>query len=656
MTTGNERQHGHIGQHALSQPKYRPDIDGLRAIAVISVVGFHAFPNSIKGGFIGVDIFFVISGFLISCIIFGSLGNGSFSYSEFYARRVKRIFPALIVVLTACFALGWFMLLADEYKQLGKHMAAGAGFISNLVLWQESGYFDASSYTKLLLHLWSLGIEEQFYIFWPLLLGLVWTRKWNFLLLTLLIAAASFALNIYYVGSDPVATFYSPLSRCWELMVGGILAYLVLHKPQHLQYKPNWQSAAGVFLIAIGLMLITKHNQFPSWWALLPTAGAFLMISAGPEAWLNRNLLGNRVLVWVGLISYPLYLWHWPLLSLARIIELPMSARAARVAAVVLSIVLAWLTARLVEKPIRFGRSHGAMPLLLGLLMVAILLAGYGTYARDGLAFRKIDRSPVFVYDWEQGYRYNQCFLDATGNLSSASTFASHCSGVGSSSASRPLVLLWGDSHAASLYRGLATRAKTGGFDLAQYNAAGCPPIADFSVSSRETCLETNRFVLSKIRELGPRTVILSAYWSMYNGTADGSDLLDYRKLKSTIHALREMGVPDIVLVGHLPTFEIDQPKIGAKEFVANRVDRTYRHFNPASRDADREMRRFAEDNGVTFVSPIELLCDREGCLVSASRTELVPLAWDYGHLTEAGSNLLIDLAIRQQKLHLPSI
>ena len=165
----------------LTLPKYRADIDGLRAIAVLSVVGFHAFPKWVAGGFIGVDIFFVISGFLISTIIFGNLTAGTFSFIEFYSRRVRRIFPALLLLLIACYAFGWFALLADEYKQLGKHIAGGAGFVSNLVLWNERGYFDNSAVTKPLLHLWSLGIEEQFYIVWPLLLWLASRLRVNLL-------------------------------------------------------------------------------------------------------------------------------------------------------------------------------------------------------------------------------------------------------------------------------------------------------------------------------------------------------------------------------------------------------------------------------------------------------------------------------------------
>ncbi|RYY63558.1 MAG: acyltransferase, partial [Comamonadaceae bacterium] len=232
----------------MIHPKYRPDIDGLRAVAVLSVLGFHAFPQWVKGGFIGVDIFFVISGFLISTIIFGSLQGKGFSYAEFYARRIKRIFPALVVVMAATFAFGWYILLPGEWQQLGKHVAAGAGFVSNFAFWGEAGYFDNAAETKPLLHLWSLAIEEQFYIFWPLLLGLAWKRRWRMLAVIGAVAAASFLLNVSTIHSHRTAAFYSPLSRFWELMAGGMLAYMRLHKPHLLVKQRNLQAIAGFVL------------------------------------------------------------------------------------------------------------------------------------------------------------------------------------------------------------------------------------------------------------------------------------------------------------------------------------------------------------------------------------------------------------------------
>lgn len=197
-----------IIQNQLTHPKYRADIDGLRAIAVLSVVIFHAFPTMLPGGFVGVDIFFVISGFLISSIILGSLIENKFSFTQFYTSRIKRIFPALILVLVLSHAFGWFALLSDEYKQLGKHIASGAGFMSNFTLWQESGYFDNTAETKPLLHLWSLGIEEQFYIIWPLTLWIAWKYKTNILTLTLTLATGSLLFNLYHIKQDSTATFF----------------------------------------------------------------------------------------------------------------------------------------------------------------------------------------------------------------------------------------------------------------------------------------------------------------------------------------------------------------------------------------------------------------------------------------------------------------
>ena len=397
----------------LTHPKYRPDIDGLRAIAVLCVVCFHAFPTLLVGGFIGVDIFFVISGFLISTIIFDNLERGSFSFLEFYSRRINRIFPALLLVLISCFAFGWMALLADEYKQLGKHIAAGASFISNFVFLNESGYFDSAAETKPLLHLWTLGIEEQFYIIWPLLLWLAWKRKFNLLNITLIISVASFVLNIKGVSHNPIATFYSPQTRFWELLAGSVLAYTTLYK-QNLftakkqklnaflnaaiyahspQDNPNTlrhiQSLIGTVVIIIGVLIITKSRHFPGTLALMPTLGAVLVISAGPQALINRLILSNRILVWFGLISFPLYLWHWPLLSFANIVESEFPSYPVRIYLILTSILLSWLTYLLIEKPIRYGKNSTLKTIILFLSMCAIGYIGYYTYQQEGFIFRK---------------------------------------------------------------------------------------------------------------------------------------------------------------------------------------------------------------------------------------------------------------------------
>ena len=391
---------------STTQASYRADIDGLRAIAVLSVLGFHAFPTVFKSGFIGVDIFFVISGFLISTIIFNGLASGSFSFLDFYGRRIKRIFPALLLVLVCSFVIGWFVLLPEELKQLGKHIAVGAGFGSNFVLLSESGYFDNLSDAKPLLHLWSLGIEEQFYLIWPLVLFFAWKMNKNFFAIIALIGAISFILNVSRIHQHAVSVFYEPQSRFWELLIGSALAYMMLHQSRfsswlnvHGHTRRNFLSLSGVVLLTLAYFLLTKNKRFPGWWALLPTLGAALMIGAGSGAWLNRVLLSNRFLVWIGLISFPLYLWHWPLLSFARIMQNETPSFEVRAAALCLSVVLAWLTFVLVEKPIRHKRTTNLTstkficnafktPVLLMFLMLFTGLLGYNAYSRDGYRFR----------------------------------------------------------------------------------------------------------------------------------------------------------------------------------------------------------------------------------------------------------------------------
>lgn len=411
----------------FSHPKYRPDIDGLRAVAVLSVVAFHAFPAWLKGGFIGVDVFFVISGYLISTIIFENLDRGTFSFSGFYARRIKRIFPALILVLAASYALGWFSLFADEYKQLGKHIAASAGFVSNFVLWSEAGYFDNSAETKPLLHLWSLGIEEQFYIVWPLLLWFAWKRRFHALAMMLLVAIVSFYLNLKGVAKDSVAAFYSPQTRFWELSCGSLLAWAGIYRKESCasikttldgwlrgarhgqapdadgQRLADVLSFVGIFLLGYGFWRIGSGLAFPGKWAVVPVLGAALLIAAGQKAWVNRVVLSNKVAVWFGLISFPLYLWHWSLLSFARIVESDVPGRSVRMTIIVLSIVLAWATYSLVEKRIRLGGSGRAKVAVLVMSMLVIGYIGYNTYARNGLAFRDVVKINASIKTGEDG-------------------------------------------------------------------------------------------------------------------------------------------------------------------------------------------------------------------------------------------------------------
>ncbi len=407
-------------------PQYRPDIDGLRALAVLAVVIFHAFPLALPGGFIGVDVFFVISGFLITLILLENLARGQFSLSGFYRRRILRIFPALTIVLLATLLAGWFMLLDDEYRQLGKHTLAGAGFALNFVLRSEAGYFDTSSEAKPLLHLWSLGIEEQFYLGWPLIVWLTWRRKALFPWVCLTLLALSFGNNILRVQGNAVATFFNPLSRAWELLTGAMLAYaqtrVATGKPlgnggilpgMAGPLAANLLSLLALAALFAGCLLVRPGQHFPGWQALVPVAGTALLIATGPSAWVNRKLLATPLLVWFGLISYALYLWHWPLLSFSWLYGGQAPEPAIRLALVALAIGLAWLTTRHVEWPIRRAAAarRNSLRLLAGMMATALVgglvLWRQGFPARLGqpsLADQKLDHRFCLAAVRKQGY------------------------------------------------------------------------------------------------------------------------------------------------------------------------------------------------------------------------------------------------------------
>jgi peptidoglycan/LPS O-acetylase OafA/YrhL len=361
----------------------------MRALAVIAVIAFHAWPTWFAGGFVGVDIFFVISGFLITSILLSQLEKGRFSIADFYVRRIRRIFPALGVVMLATLAFGWMTLLQGEFRQIGKHALAGTTFVSNLVLWNEAGYFDNDGITKPFLHLWSLGVEEQFYILWPLILWLVFSRKLRFLWVAGVIFVVSMSANVLLVADHPVAAFFSPLTRFWELMAGGVVAYLHLHHAQRFARHGTALSLAGAVLLGLAFWLTNEQSLFPGWWAMLPVGGACLLILAGKDGLLNRQLLGRRLPVAIGLISYPLYLWHWPLLSYGHIVYGQKPPIAIKLALVGAGFLLAWLTYRLVEIPLRERADRRRVTWSLGLGMIAI--AVFGLSIGSGLLRERID-------------------------------------------------------------------------------------------------------------------------------------------------------------------------------------------------------------------------------------------------------------------------
>ncbi|MDW3779161.1 acyltransferase family protein [Kluyvera cryocrescens] len=370
----------------MERLQYRKDIDGLRAIAVILVIIYHAFPSILTGGFIGVDIFFVISGYLITSIIHREIVNNKFSIIEFYRRRIDRIYPSLLVVLIASYIFGWFTLLPDEYAQHGKLMAASSVFMTNIALFRGAGYFDISSTLKPLLHLWSLGIEEQFYLVFPLALALICKYSNKIIPWVISGIAISFAMNLFIHSQDEA--FYLPQYRLWELLAGSLISLTSTKIQFNKKLNSNLLSLLGLLFILLPALIFTPEKTFPGWLILFPIIGAMLVIIVGDTTFINAKILSSKPFVFIGLISYPLYLWHWPLLSFTFIIKGANQSPLALIFILFLSFLFAALTYSFIEKPLKKykSRSFKTIPLFLMVLIMGCI--GLFTYMKSGLTSR----------------------------------------------------------------------------------------------------------------------------------------------------------------------------------------------------------------------------------------------------------------------------
>ena len=362
--------------------KYRADLDGLRAIAIVPVVLFHAFPLIVTGGFIGVDIFFVISGFLITQIITNELEKNQFTLTRFYAKRIRRITPALVLSFLGVGLMGWLFLFPHEFSQLGRHILASAGFFENFLLLKEVNYFDRVAETKPLLHIWSLAVEEQFYLVWPLLLIFAKTVRLNFVWLATIIWIISFTSNLVITSAGADRAFFLPWTRAWELMTGALIAVSPgIFFAQIAQHR-NMLSILGSLLVVVGFLTINKTWAFPGISAGLPTLGACILIAAGSQGWVNKNVLAQPTLIFIGKISYPLYLWHWPLFSFLYILEGKDSAPELRALLILASFCLASITTYWIENPIRKNKRDRWPTWLLIISIFSVVAIGFAIKLR----------------------------------------------------------------------------------------------------------------------------------------------------------------------------------------------------------------------------------------------------------------------------------
>jgi peptidoglycan/LPS O-acetylase OafA/YrhL len=636
------------GARVSSAPAYRPDIDGLRAIAIISVLLYHAFPNVLPGGFVGVDIFFVISGFLISGIIVRSLQNGRFSYANFYQRRIKRIFPSLSVVLLASLVVGWMFLLPDEFRELGRNVFAGSAFSSNLYMLRGKSYFQAEA--NPLLHLWSLGIEEQFYLAWPLVLCLLWKRRSSLMPILSLLLVGSFVLDVSFIHLRPTTVFYFPGTRFWELESGGLAAYLVASRRMPAE-RTSGDRVAGVLsfcgfaLLVASTLIVDWRRPFPGIWAALPIAGALFAIAAGPNAWINRLVLSSRPMVFVGLISYPLYLWHWPLLFYARLLRWNGYKWWISVIAILISVGLAYFTYKFVESPLRHHPSW-KVPWVLLAGVAALGIVGL----LDGRITPRLHGTPVqetvaATQDWNYPFGIN------FGRLGKSTEY--HGALVGSSSDAK--VMFWGDSHMEQYYSRIKFLEDHNQGKIAPaffVTKAGCPPLRYFDrFIAGYNCPAFFEFALASARRPDIKTVVIGGYWEMYLGHAVASDsargvasrlpdrapqqeasLVDLAlaDIGEVIRSLRAQGKQVYVLLSN-PESDFLDPKNNISRFTGF----------PSSRAADRilmesnpvriKLMATVKNSGAEIIDPLPDLCGSSTC--QATSADGTPSYKDSNHL-----------------------
>jgi len=614
--------------------RYRPEIDGMRAIALMQVICYHAgFPFA-AGGFVGVDVFFVISGYLITAGIVGQLDAGKFSLASFYDRRVRRILPALIVVAMASVPFAWSWLYADEIRKFARSLLAVAGFYSNFHFRESSGYFDGSAEYSPLIHTWSLAVEEQFYLIWPFVILGCWrfARPGSLKALAGL-ALSSLLLAVWASSYAPSFAFYLLPTRLWELALGGMVG---VHLHQALAPRPRpWlmtlATALGLCMVVGASVFFNERTPTPGLLTLIPTLGAALFILCAQDASGPGKILSGRLFVRTGLISYSAYLLHQPIFAFARLrsIDEPGPQQFAMLTVLVLS--LASLLWYFIERPARL------LPCRTRTVALASVL-GLAAMAMSALWLQRVlPRHAPSPYEkqvraftareFQAKARHGTCFLDSA--TQSHVNFAAECQGV---SPNPTKVLLWGDSHAAALAMGL--RALSPGF--MQYTASGCPPTPGRVFVSARNCADINDFVLKELAHLKPDVVVLDASWYAY-----GDQLPGFVGLVSAIHSSHPGA--HVVVVGNVPIWVGGLPLLFLKHQIPLTTDvHIQNHGYPKMKAFDQAMKRDVEAAGATFVSALDVFCDAGTCRASlpfAGEASLT--AFDYGHLTEAGALVL---------------
>lgn len=618
---------------------YRPDIDGLRAVSVLAVIFYHLGFSFVAGGYLGVDVFFVISGYVITLSVMSMLENDQFSILEFYNRRIKRIFPALAFMLLLTWIGAYFILLPDAFVDYSKSLASASAFASNIYFWKSINYFNAASDMKPLLHTWSLSVEEQYYIFMPVFL-LIMYRFFNsrFLPVLAILITLSFILSCLSLTKAPTANFYLLPTRAWELLLGAFVAFI----PQKQFIKPVFLrvlSLIGAVLIVVPIVFYNHNLAFPAYGALAPCVGAALIIWVGSQHNLGvkggvSRILAIKPLVFVGLISFSLYLIHWPLIVFFKYYRLDVLTTLDITIILISTLVLALFSWQFIEKPFRYSKKITRTGVISGGVLCFVFVGAIGVYGIYSKGFDQ--RFPDYAVETkftEKSSRIGNCFFLNAKNYTKWA--ADECKISGQSGHTKSKVLLWGDSFANHYVPGFIEHKDALMFDLYQYTSAGCPPMLSFSSMALPECDDFNRNAIDIIKNFDINFVIISAKWTDYK-------LRGLSGISSTIELLDELSIPYLV-IGQSPQYVID---VNALSYLKHREKDVGRWPISFDRSINEELASYIPDN--RFIDPLNSICTESRCLYKVSGRLMHS---DYGHFSKFGSIFIVQSFIEQLNL-----
>lgn len=640
---------------AVKFSTYRPEIDGLRAIAVLAVVFYHFQVFGLKGGFTGVDVFFVLSGYLIGGLLWQETAKGQFSLKTFWQRRIRRLAPAYLVMVLSVMAFGWWVLLPFDLRQLGREGVAATVWMANILFWRGAGYFDSGDEVKPLLHMWSLSVEEQFYILLPVLVWLFLRHRGGLIWTLALCWGLSLAGNLWMTSFSQSSAFFLFPFRAWEMLTGVLLAILQIERPR--ARLPSGVAWLGLLGVICGFVWIPAGGAFPGGLALVPVLGTALVLASRPSG-LWARALSCRPLVFVGLISYSLYLWHWPVWVFGGYI-FDLSSLWARLAGILLAFVLAVACWAGVERPIRFASGLRPIWLLSGFVLASavVVALSFWLWRSEGAAWRfpegatlvHIRASQDFVQD------DSRCAFEAKGPLAGL-----HRCLIGPDGP--PKVVVWGDSHLRAMMEGLALAAMDSQISGVILWHAGCPPLV--GVTKRESaatpaqdqaCTDQTQKRIAAIKALSPDILLLVGRWSYYaEGHGLGVDAQNRIELQGDYAQAWSQTVTEfapfvgrIAVLRQVPEIQDYDARQIARGLVHGRLssDQALQRTQVPREAAIARMQRaeapiLAMGDGLIFLDPWPLLCTPDcHALKGASG-----LYFDNNHLTNTGARYLAPL------------